>query len=258
MCLRGGGGRDAAGRGGRRRPARADARPPRRRRTAGAGARLGGVLRAAHRGRPGRVRPAPADRVPGRARRTAAWRPTRARSSSTSAAGPGPSGSAIAQRLERGAARCGRRPRRGRLRSAERHDGGGPRGRPVRRPAGGPARPGRPARGERAVRAHRRDPADATRGAAARAPRRPRRGSRRPRPAPSRRVRRPGMAPTRRHPAHRDQPGPGGGTAAACADAGLRPTTLSRDESTLVEAVAPPSHRAPDHRFRSAAPDLAQ
>ena len=28
-------------------------------------------------------------------------------------------------------------------------------------------------------------------------------------------------------------------TAAACADAGLRPTTLSRDESTLVEAVAP-------------------
>jgi release factor glutamine methyltransferase len=29
------------------------------------------------------------------------------------------------------------------------------------------------------------------------------------------------------------------GTATACADAGLRPTTLSRDESTLVEAVAP-------------------
>jgi len=28
-------------------------------------------------------------------------------------------------------------------------------------------------------------------------------------------------------------------TAAACADAGLRPTTLSREESTLVEAVAP-------------------
>ena len=31
------------------------------------------------------------------------------------------------------------------------------------------------------------------------------------------------------------------GTAAACAAAGLRPTTLSRDESTLVEAVAPPT-----------------
>ena len=31
------------------------------------------------------------------------------------------------------------------------------------------------------------------------------------------------------------------GTAAACADAGLRPTTLIRDETTLVEAVAPPT-----------------
>ena len=31
-------------------------------------------------------------------------------------------------------------------------------------------------------------------------------------------------------------------TAAACAAAGLRPRTLSRDESMLVEAVAPPAH----------------
>ena len=216
MCLRGGGGRDAAGCGSRRRPARADARPPGRRRTAGAGTRLGRVLRNACRGHPGRVRPAPPDRVPGRARRTAPRGPH----------APGRGRPLLRDRGHRdgdrpadggGAARRGCRPRRGRLRSSERHDGRGPRRRSVRRPAGGPTGPGRPARGERAVRAHRRDSADATRGAASREPHRSRRGSRRPRSAPSCGCGSPGVAATRGHDADRDQPGPGSEPRPPCA-----------------------------------------
>ena len=137
---RGGGG---AARRGRRRPRapRADGRRPGRRGAAGAGRRVGRVLRTADRRGAGGVRAAPPDRAARPARAASVLRPGRHGRRPRLRHRRDRGGAA---RRRAGAGRVGRRhrPRGGRVRATQPAARAGPRGRPVRRAARRPARAG--------------------------------------------------------------------------------------------------------------------